>query len=76
MTPDVHNETVTRVFRDLVAAAGGSKAGVLVLVQSLLLGAALLEFPGDGRRQALVIQAIADAATDRAAELAQERHHG
>ena len=37
-----------------------------VLAESLLLGVAMLNFPHEPRKQALLVQAIADGAQDRA----------
>lgn len=61
----IHNEAVGRVIQELWRLADRSPSHLNVMLESLLLGAAMLNFPGDPRRQAQVIQEIADAAQDR-----------
>lgn len=63
---DKHNAMTTRILREMWQAADGQVSHVSVMAESLLLGAAMLWFPGDPRRQAQMIQEIADAAQERA----------
>lgn len=62
----VHNETVRRVVAELWAASGQSPSKLNVMAESLLVGIGMFNFPSDPRRQALIIQEIADGAADRA----------
>lgn len=61
----IHNEAVGRLIQELWRLSGETPSHLNVMLESLLLGAAMLNFPGDPRRQALIIQEIADAAQDR-----------
>lgn len=62
----IHNETAQRLFAHMVEACGGNAIELSVLTESLLLGVGMFSFPQDPRRQALIIQEIADGAADRA----------
>lgn len=61
----IHNKNAGRLVREMWGLTG-DVARLNVLAESLLLGVAMLNFPADPRRQALIIQEIADAAADRA----------
>jgi hypothetical protein len=63
---DAHNETVSRLIKELVRGVGHDKAALNVLAESLMLGVGMFNYPDDPRRQALIIQEIADGAQDRA----------
>lgn len=62
-----HNEAASRLIKEMARSVGHDKSALNVLAESLLLGVGMLNYPNDPRRQALVIQEIADAAQDRAA---------
>ena len=62
----IHNETAQRLFVDMVKACGGNAIELNILTETLLLGAGVFNYPQDPRRQALIIQEIADGAADRA----------
>lgn len=62
----IHNEAARRMIREIVAICEGDTARMNVLAETLLLGVGALNFPQDPRRQALIIQEIADGAADRA----------
>jgi len=62
----IHNDNVERILREIWRLVGQSPPNLNVFVESLLVGAGMLNFPGDPRRQALIIQEISDAAQDRA----------
>ncbi len=61
----VHNELAPRLIREMWEATGTISA-LNVLAESLLLGVGMFNFPADPRRQAIMIQEIADGAVDRA----------
>lgn len=61
----IHNENAGRLVQEMWALTGDIPH-LNVLAESLLLGVAMINFPSDPRRQALIIQEIADAAADRA----------
>lgn len=63
---DAHNETARRLIKEMVRGVGHDKAALNVLAESLMLGVGMLNYPDDPRRQALIIQEIADGAQDRA----------
>ncbi len=60
-----HNAAARRLISDLILSAGPQPSSVNVLAESLLMGVAMFNFPGDPRRQAQIIQAISDGAQDR-----------
>lgn len=60
-----HNEHAPRIIADMWTLTRGNIADLNVLAESLLLGVAMFNFPADPRRQALMIQEIADGAQDR-----------
>jgi hypothetical protein len=62
----VHNDAVGRLVADMWTLARRKRAALNVLTESLLCGVGMLNYPSDPRRQALIIQEIADAAQDRA----------
>lgn len=62
----IHNGNVGRLVAELWLLSGENTAELNVFAESLLLGVAMLNYPNDPRRQALIIQEIADAAQDRA----------
>ena len=62
---DRHNEAAGRLVKEMVRSVGSEPQHLNVLAESLLLGVAMINFPADPRRQALIIQAIADVAADR-----------
>jgi len=75
MTPkDRHNEAAGRLVQEMIRSVGMEVQHLNVLAESLLLGVAMFNFPGDPRRQALIIQEIADAAQDRAKVSSALRH--
>lgn len=61
----MHDELAPRLIREMWEATGTISA-LNVLAESLLLGVGMFNFPADPRRQALMIQEIADGAADRA----------
>ena len=60
-----HNAAAQALIVDMVEAVGFEPAALNVLAESLLLGVGMFNFPADPRRQALIIQEIADGAADR-----------
>lgn len=62
---DIHNEHAGRLVREMHDLARGNLTHLNILAESLLLGVAMLNHPGDARRQALLLQDIADGAADR-----------
>lgn len=62
----VHNDAAGRIVDAMWTLAARQTVALNVLAESVLLGVGMLNFPRDGRRQALIIQAIADGAQDRA----------
>lgn len=65
MSSDRHNAFVRRAIRELFDAADHELSSANVIVESLLVGVAMANFPSEPRKQALLIQEIADAASDR-----------
>jgi hypothetical protein len=63
-----HNIYVKRAIREIVYMANSQTSQMNVIVESLLVGVAALNFPDDPRKQALLIQEISDAAQERAAK--------
>ena len=64
---DIHNTHPPRLMTEIGNLCGHNIPQINVMIESLLFGAAMFNFPHDPRRQALIIQEIADAAADRAA---------
>lgn len=62
----LHNETARRMLHELITICEGDRARLNVLAETLLLGVGMFNFPQDPRRQALIVQEIADGAADRA----------
>lgn len=62
----VHNEAAARLIKEMVRSVGHDTSALNTLAESLLLGVGMFNFPHDPRKQALIIQAIADGAQDRA----------
>ncbi len=60
-----HNAHVGRLLKEMWAICS-THAELNVLAESLLLGVGMLNYPQDPRRQAIIIQEIADGAQDRA----------
>jgi len=71
----IHNENAGRIVREMWSLTG-DVPHLNVLAESLLLGVAMLNFPADPRRQALIIQEIADGAADRAKAVTPDRESG
>lgn len=61
-----HNEAASRLIKEMVRSVGHDTSRLNTLAESLLLGVGMFNFPHDPRKQALIIQAIADGAQDRA----------
>lgn len=61
-----HNDFVRRMIREMWIIAEQRPSALNVMAESLLLGVGMLNFPQDPRKQAIMIQEIADAASDRA----------
>jgi len=61
-----HNEAASRLIKEMVKSVGADTTRLNILAESLLVGVGMVNYPGDPRKQALVIQAIADGAQDRA----------
>lgn len=61
----VHNENAGRLVREMWRLAGERTTPLNILAESLLVAVAMLNYPDDPRRQALIIQEIADGAADR-----------
>lgn len=72
----IHNETAPRLIREMARIAGDDKVALNILAESLLVGVGMLNYPGDARRQALIIQEIADGAQDRARAIGQHQGGG
>jgi len=63
--PRIHNENIGPLLSEVWRLSGRNISELNVFAESLLLGVARLNFPDDPRRQALIIQEIADGAQDR-----------
>lgn len=61
-----HNEAAGRLIREMVLSVGPDRSALNALAESLLFGVGLYNYPHDPKRQALIIQEIADGAQDRA----------
>jgi hypothetical protein len=61
-----HNEHAPRLIAEMWTLTRGNVTDLNVLAESLLLGVAMFNFPDDPRKQALMIQEIADGAQDHA----------
>lgn len=61
-----HNEAASRLIKEMVRSVGNDVSRLNTLAESLLLGVGMFNFPHEPRKQALIIQAIADGAQDRA----------
>lgn len=72
----VHNANAGRLVGEMWRLAGENIAELNVFAESLLLGVAMLNFPNDPRRQALIIQEISDAAQDRATAVGERKRLG
>ena len=62
----IHNENAGRLVAEMWRLSGETIPHLNIFAESLLVGVAMLNFPDDPRRQALIIQEISDAAQDRA----------
>jgi len=69
---DAHNEAASRLIKEMVRSVGAEKSALNVLAESLLLGVGMFNYPNDPRRQALIIQEIADGAQDRARAVTEQ----
>jgi len=61
-----HNKAVRPLLDQMLHVSRHNLSQLNVLAESLLLGVAMLNFPHEPRKQALLVQAIADGAQDRA----------
>ncbi len=66
---EIHNTEAPRLVAELWRLSGGEVARLNVLVETILMGAAMLNFPDDRRRQALIVQEISNGAQDRIVDL-------
>lgn len=71
---EAHNEAAARLIQEMIRSVGRDVVKVNVLAESLLLGVGMFNFPNDPRRQALIIQEIADGAADRAKAVGGKAH--